>query len=95
MRSLSSSIVRKGRNRRALGGGEVGPARPGAGVHLGPLIHREEAAQAVGVVIMPVGEHRQLHLAQVDPQDGGVVRKFSRGARVQQQLAPPVLDVKG
>ena len=80
---------------RALGGGEIGPARPGAGVHLGRLICRKEAAQAVGVVIVPVGEHRQLHLAQVDPQGGGVVRKFPRGARVQQQLVSPVLDVKG
>ena len=44
---------------------------------------------------MPVGEHRQLHLAQVNPQGGGVVRKFPRGARVQQQLVSPVLDVKG
>ena len=78
-----------------LGGGEVGTARLGPGVYACGGIDGEEPPQSVGVVIVPVGEDRQLHLAQIDPQGGGIVRELPRGARVLQQTVPPVLQVQG
>ena len=75
--------------------GEVGPRRSGAEVHPGLGVDLEEPAQAVGVVVVAVGQGGQLHSGQVHPQGPGVVGKFPGGAGVQQQLFPPVLDVQG
>ena len=76
-------------------GGEIGPAGRGAGVYLRVVVAGKEAAQAAGVVIMSVGQHRRVHLSQVHPQGGGVVGEAARGARVQQDRLPPVLHIKG
>ena len=77
------------------GGGEVGPAGGGAGVHLCVVIAGKKPLQAAGVVIVPVGQHRRVHPPQIHPQGGGVFGKRARGARVQQDRPPPVLHIKG
>ena len=77
------------------GGGEIGPAGRGAGVHLRAAVAGKEASQAAGVVIVPVGQHRRVHPLQAHPQGGGIVGKRARGARIQQDRLPLVLHIKG
>lgn len=57
--------------------GEVGPSGLGADIDLGSLVELEEPAQAVGVVIVAVGQHPQVHIRQVHPKLLGVVGKPS------------------
>ena len=58
--------------------GEVGPRRSGAEVHFGPVVDLEEPAQAVGVVVVTVGQGGQFPGKKVFAAVGGF-HMFSRG----------------
>ena len=80
---------------RALGGGKPALPRRRAQVHRGGLIFRKKPPEAVGVVVVAVGQCGPLHTGQVYPQLLGIVGELPRRPGVQQDAVPPVLDVEG
>ena len=58
------------------------------------VVDPEETPEAAAVVVVMVGEHRHVHLLQIDPEALGIVGERARGAGVEQDLQIAALDVK-
>ena len=75
--------------------GVVSLPRLGPYIHRGPVIEGKKGPQAVGMVVVSVGQSRQFYPIQVHPQLLGIVRKPAGGARIQQKAPAPVLQEEG
>ena len=58
-------------------------------------IEGEEAIEAVGVVVVGVGEHGEVDGGEIDAEARGVVRELAGSAGVQQDFVAVVLDMDG
>ena len=58
-------------------------------------VQLQKAGQPAAVVVVPMGEDRQVHRREIDPQSRRVAGKEAALPHIEQNLVPAGLDVKG